>query len=99
MNLEHSSEESNTHSSSGDDVDQDNDNKIVQENNYFRPPSEILDIYSLSSDNDKSSGAITNNNVTEKDLHKKSFPRNLLPNAGPRGADAGTGVPSFEPSF
>ena len=78
---------------------QDNDDTIVQDDDYVHPLSEILDIDSLSYEDDTSSGAITNNNSIEEDLHTKSVPRNLRPNSGPRRSDAGTGVPSFEPSF
>ena len=80
-------------------MDQENNDTIVQDDDYVHPPSEILDIDSLSYEDDTSSGAITNNNSIEEDLHTKSVPRNLRPNAGPRQADAGTGVPSFETSF
>ena len=98
-NLEHSSDEINTHSSSDDDVDQDNDNAIVQDDDYIHPPSKILDIDPLSSNYDTSSVEITDNNSTEEDLHKKMSPKICCLNAGPHRADSGTGVPSFEPSF
>ena len=35
----------------------------------------------------------------KRTLTQKKFPRNQRPNVGPRQADAGTGVPSFEPIF
>ena len=72
---------------------------IVQDTDSVYLPSDIPNIDSLSSDDDTSSGAITDNDAIEEDLHTKSVPRNLRPNAGPRQADAGTGVPGFEPSF
>ena len=78
---------------------QDNEDTIVQDDDSVHPPSKILDIDSLSSDDDTSSGEITDDNATEEDLHTQIVPRNIFPNSGPRWLDAGTGVPSFEPSF
>ena len=95
----HSADKRNTHLSNDYDVDQENDNTIFQDDDYVHPPSDILDIDSLSSDDDTSSGAITYNDAKEEDLHTKSVPRNLRSNTGPRRLDAGTSVPSFEPSF
>ena len=80
-------------------MDQKNDDTIVQDDDSFHPPSEILYIDSLSSDDDTFSGEINDNYATEEDLHTQSVPRNLRPNSGPRRSDASTGVPSFEPSF
>ena len=78
-------------------MDQDNYNTIVQDDYYFHPSSNILDIDSLSSNNDTSSGAITDNYATEEDLYRKSVPRNLRPNAEPLRADAGTRFSGFNP--
>ena len=72
-------------------MDKDNDNNIVQDDDSVHPPSDILDIDSLSSEYDTSSGAITDNDATEDDFHTQSVPRNMR-------SDSGTGVPSFEPS-
>ena len=58
-------------------MDQDNDDTIVHENDYVHPPSDILDIDSLSSEDDTYSGVITDNDSTEEDLHTQSFPRNM----------------------
>ena len=80
-------------------MDKDNANTIVQDNDYVHPPYDILDIDYLSSVDDTSSGAITDNDATEENLHTKSVPRNLRSNAGPSRADYGIGVLSFEPSF
>ena len=80
-------------------MDQYYDDTIFQDDDSVHPPYKILHIDSLSSDDDTYSGAITNNNSTEEYLHTKIIPRNMCPNAGPRQADAGTGVPSFETSF
>ena len=78
---------------------QDNEDMIVQDDDSVHPPYEILDIDSLSSEDDTSSGKINDGNATEEDLHTQSVPRNIFPNSGPRLLDAGTGVPSFKPSF
>ena len=45
-------------------MDQDNDYTIVQEDDSIHPPSRILDIDSLFSDDDTSSGDITENDAT-----------------------------------
>ena len=95
MNLEHSSEESNNHSSIDDEADQENDDKIVQDKYSVYPPSIILDIDSLSSVNNTSSQAIANKDATEEDLHTKNDTRNKCLNDLPCRVDAGTGVPSF----
>ena len=50
-------------------MDQENNDTIVQYDDYVHPQSDILDIDSLSSEDDTSSGAITDNNATEEDLH------------------------------
>ena len=55
-------------------MDQDNYDTIFQEDDSFHPPSDILGIDSLSSDNDTSSGAIDYNDATEEDLHTKISP-------------------------
>ena len=75
-------------------MDQDNDDTIVQDDGSVHSPSDILDIDSLSSNDDTYSGEITDNNATEEDPHTKSVPINLRPNAIPHRADYGTGVPS-----
>ena len=80
-------------------MDKFNNNTIFQDNDSVHPTYEILDIDYLYSDNDTSSGAISDNNATEEDLHTKNIPINLRPNYGPRQDDAGTGFPSFKPSF
>ena len=43
---------------------QDNEDTIVQDDDSIHPPSKILDIDSLSSDDDTSSGDITENDAT-----------------------------------
>ena len=79
-------------------MDQEKDDTIVQDSDSVHPPSDILKFYSLSSDDDTSSGEIADNNATEADLHTQIVPRNMCPNNGPRQSDAGTGVPGFKPN-